>query len=141
MDITLQAQFTIIIRVLIALALGMLVGLQRQKRKTETHSHGGAGLRTLSLVCVGTALITSIGSVLFLDDPRLAASIMTGIGFIGAGTIITSDKRVMGLTTAAAVWAVATIGMAVGIGLYLVSIFATLMVIILLELRKYETLD
>lgn len=137
----LNEQFTIIIRILISLVLGILIGIERQKRKTETKNYGAAGLRTLALVCVGAALITSIGTILFTEDPRLAASIMTGIGFIGAGAIISSEKKVMGLTNAAAVWAVAAIGIAVGFGLYITAIFATLIAIIVLELRRFERLE
>ncbi|VVB78025.1 MgtC family protein [uncultured archaeon] len=140
--ITLENQFTIIIRILLSLLLGLLIGIERQKVKTKTNNHGAAGLRTHALVCVGTALITSIGVILFPADPiRLAASIMTGIGFIGAGTIIASEKKVMGLTNAAAVWAVAAIGIAAGIGLYIVAVFTTLITIIVLELRKFERLE
>lgn len=141
MEYLLNEQFTIIIRVFISLVLGILIGIERQKRKTETKNYGTAGLRTLALVCVGTALITSIGAIFLADDPRLAASIMTGIGFIGAGTIIASEKKVMGLTNAAAVWAVAAIGIAVGFGLYLTAIFTTLIAIIILELRRFERLE
>lgn len=141
MEILLENQIVIIIRVLLSLALGLLIGIERQQRKPETKNYGAAGLRTLALVCVGTALITSIGDILFVSDPRLAASIMAGIGFIGAGAIIASEKKVMGLTNAAAVWAVAAIGIAAGIGLYITAIFVTLIAIIVLELRRFEKLE
>jgi putative Mg2+ transporter-C (MgtC) family protein len=135
-------EFTVIIRVLVALVLGMTIGVERQKRKTESKNHGGAGLRTNSLVCMGTALITAIGVVLFPADPvRLAASIMTGIGFVGAGAIIASEKKHMGLTNAAAIWAAAAIGIAAGIGFYITAVFATLITVIVLELRRFERLE
>ena len=142
MQILLTDQLTIIFRILLSLVFGLLIGMERQKVKTQTNNSGAAGLRTHALVCVGTALITSIGIVLFPNDPiRLAASIMAGIGFIGAGTIIASEKKVMGLTSAAAVWAVAAIGIATGVGLYIVGVFATLITIIVLELRRFERLE
>ena len=140
MEVLIESQFTIGIRVLIALLLGLTVGFERQKIKTETNTHGSAGLRTHALVCIGTALITSIGVILFPGDPlRLAASIMTGIGFIGAGTIIALDGKVRGLTTASAIWAVAAIGIACGVGLYIVAVFVTLIAVIVLELRRFES--
>jgi uncharacterized membrane protein YhiD involved in acid resistance len=64
-EINLNREMIIILRITIALCLGLLIGLERQRRKTETNNHGAAGLRTYSLVCVGTTLITSVGSVLF----------------------------------------------------------------------------
>lgn len=141
-EITLMNEMTVVIRIVIALCLGLLIGIERQRRKTETNNKGAAGLRTYSLVCVGTALITAVGSVLFPQDPvRLAASIMAGIGFIGAGAVMSSEKREMGLTNAAGVWAVAAIGIALGIGFYFSSILATLITIIVLELRRFEKLE
>jgi len=142
MEYILNTEFIVIIRVLFALALGLLIGMERQKIKTETRNYGAAGLRTLSLVCIGTALITSIGVMLYPEDPvRLAASVMSGIGFIGAGTIIAAEKKMMGLTNAAAVWATAAIGITVGIGMYITSVFATLITIIVLELRRFEKIE
>ena len=138
----LSIQLTIIIRVLFALFLGLLIGIERQKRKTESKNRGAAGLRTYTLVCIGTALITSIGVLLFPGDPiRLAASIMAGIGFIGAGAIISSEKKMMGLTNAAGVWAVASIGIASGIGLYLVALASALITIFIFQLRRFESIE
>ena len=135
-------QYTIILRVLFALFMGIFIGIDRQRRKTQTQNYGAAGLRTHALVCVGTALITAIGIILFPSEPtRLAASIMTGIGFIGAGTIMAADKKQLGLTNAATVWAAAAIGIACGVGLYLVALFATLVTLIILQLRRFESLE
>lgn len=142
MQFDLINQYSIIIRMLFALLMGLIIGIDRQKRKTETNNRGAAGLRTYSLVCIGTSLVTAIGIMLFPNDPsKLAASIMTGIGFIGAGTIMASEKREMGLTNAAAVWAVAAIGIACGAGLYLVGVFSTLITIIVLQLRRFESIE
>ena len=137
----LDYEFTMVIRVLVSLILGLIVGMERQKTKTLAKNFGAAGLRTLTLVCFGTTLITAIGALAFSNDPRLAASIMSGIGFIGAGAIIASEKKNMGLTNAAAVWAVASIGIAIGMGLYIVATFGTLVTVIILELRKFEKLE
>ena len=138
----LSIQLTIITRVLFALFLGILIGMERQKRKTEAKNRGAAGLRTYTLVCIGTSLVTSIGILLYPQDPvRLAASIMAGIGFIGAGAIISSEKKMMGLTNAAGVWAVASIGIAAGVGLYVVALAAALITILVLELRRFESIE
>jgi putative Mg2+ transporter-C (MgtC) family protein len=97
---------------LLATALGGLVGWQR-----ERHDHP-AGLRTHILVCVGAALIASVDSQLPSSGGRIAAQVVTGVGFLGAGTILRSSEgfAVRGLTTAASVWTVAGIGIAVGYG-------------------------
>jgi putative Mg2+ transporter-C (MgtC) family protein len=142
MQYLLEEQFIIIMRVIMALLLGILIGIDRQKRKTETNNHGAAGLRTHALVCVGTTLITAVGILIFPDDPiRLASSIMAGIGFIGAGTIMASEKKIMGLTNAASIWAIAAIGIACGAGLYLVASFGAMITLIVLQLRKFERLE
>lgn len=136
-----MSEVTVIARILFALLLGMAIGLERQIRKTETNNHGAAGLRTNALVCMGSALITAVGTVVFGLDIRLAASIMTGVGFIGAGTIMASDKKDMGLTNAAAVWASASVGIAVGVGLYFSATIATMITLIVLQLRKFEKFE
>jgi putative Mg2+ transporter-C (MgtC) family protein len=136
------SQYEIIIRTIFALAMGLLIGLERQRRKTEANNHGAAGLRTHALVCVGTALITSLGMIIFPNDAaRMAASIMTGIGFIGAGTIMASEKKEMGLTNAASVWATAAIGIACGVGILVTALFATIITLIVLQLRKFEKFE
>lgn len=102
-----------VIRLLVSLALASLIGLER-----ETHGRP-AGLRTHILVCMGSTLFTICSYVIAGEgnDPgRIAAQIVTGVGFLGAGTIIHQGSVVRGLTTAASIWAVAAIGVAVGIG-------------------------
>ena len=121
-----------ILRILLAAALGAIIGYQRERAGKP------AGLRTHTLICVGTALFTvasiyGFGAV--ADPARVAAGIVAGIGFLGAGTIIrTREAIVAGLTTAATIWAVAGIGLAVGAGLYLVSAVTTLVILIILFL-------
>lgn len=109
-----------------------------------------AGLRTNILICVGAALITELSLTaaatfvphdLIRSDPaRIAAQIVSGIGFIGAGTILVSRGNVLGLTTAATLWVVAAIGMAVGLQLYLEAVGATVLVVLtLVALGRFET--
>lgn len=124
-------------RLLLAAVLGGIVGTEREI------SGKPAGLRTNLLICVGAALITELSSKVAAtasgDPGRLAAQIVSGIGFIGAGTIIQSRGRVVGLTTAATLWLVAAIGMAVGAGAYIEATgTAALVVIALFGLRRLE---
>ena len=102
-----------VLRLVVSLVLGSLIGMER-----ETHGRP-AGLRTHTLVCVGSTLFTMCSYVIagpHNDPGRVAAQIVTGVGFLGAGTIIHQGSVVRGLTTAASIWAVAAIGLAVGIG-------------------------
>ncbi|MGC9310516.1 MAG: MgtC/SapB family protein [Candidatus Aenigmatarchaeota archaeon] len=102
----------LIFQMVLSVVLGAAVGLEREK------NHKPAGMRTHMCVCFGACLFTlSSVSVIFGSDPaRVAASIVTGVGFIGAGTIIASKDRVLGITTAASLWTTAAIGLLVGIG-------------------------
>lgn len=116
-------------RLLLAALLGGIIGLERQLR------HKPAGLRTNMFICFGSAMFTVLSSQLAgtpADTARIAAQIITGIGFIGAGSILHTRGSVTGLTTAATLFVVAGVGMAAGGGLYLTACFAT--VIILLAL-------
>ncbi|MBU2613734.1 MgtC/SapB family protein, partial [Patescibacteria group bacterium] len=121
-----------ILRLLLAAALGATIGYQRERAAKP------AGLRTHILICVGAALFTvaslyGFGAV--ADPARVAAGIVAGIGFIGAGAIMRRDEGLIaGLTTAATIWAVAAIGLAVGAGLYLVSAVTTVLILIVLYL-------
>ena len=130
-----------VFKLTLSLLLGCVVGLER-KRKGQI-----AGLRTFALISMGAtlAMILSIYIPqeymgLKIGDPgRVAAQVITGVGFLGAGAIIQMKGSVRGLTTAAGIWMVATIGMAVGVGMYLVSVIATLLIIfILVTLERYE---
>ncbi len=120
-----------ILRLLLAAVLGAIIGYQREKAGKE------AGLRTHILISLGAALFTvaSIYGFPGSDPSRIAAGVVTGIGFIGAGVILhRSGGAVVGLTTAATIWAVAGIGLTAGAGLYLISIAATVLVAIALLL-------
>lgn len=135
----------IITRIALAVLLGGIIGVER-----EAHRRA-AGLRTHILVCIGSTLITitSIyiaerynGAFQNCDPSRIASGIVTGIGFLGAGTIIRERASVVGLTTAASIWSVAGVGIALGIGFYKAAIFASLAIFVTLVLlgkftRKY----
>ena len=121
-----------VLRLLLAAALGSIIGYQRERAGKP------AGLRTHVLICVGAALFTvaslyGFGAV--ADPARVAAGIVAGIGFLGAGAIIHREGGlVAGLTTAATIWAVAAIGLAAGAGLYLASAVTTILTSIVLLL-------
>ena len=121
-------QVEMLLRLLLAGGLGALIGYQRER------SHKPAGLRTHSLICVGAAMFTVAGELAFNGDSRLAAGVVTGIGFLGAGAILHRHASVEGLTTAATMWVVAAIGLAVGGGLYIVGPGAALVTFIILSL-------
>ncbi|RJE82634.1 MgtC/SapB family protein [Paenibacillus sp. 1011MAR3C5] len=128
----------ILIRLSLALLLGGLIGLEREQ------SNHAAGLRTNILVCLGACLLMLLSIYGFSDfveepnvrvDPaRLAAAVITGVGFLGAGTILFTGKSITGLTTAASLWVVAAIGLAVGAGFYFASASVTVMVLLTLWL-------
>jgi putative Mg2+ transporter-C (MgtC) family protein len=114
----------ILLRLTVAAALGGAIGLERELRERQ------AGLRTHLVVCVGSALFTLVSAYAFtsprVDPTRIAAQIVSGIGFLGAGAIIRQGLSVRGLTTAAPLWLVAAIGMASGAGYYDAAVIATL---------------
>jgi putative Mg2+ transporter-C (MgtC) family protein len=115
-----------IARLLVACAMGGVVGLEREWR------HKASGLRTNILICMGAALFTMLSAVIAGDlssnKGQVASNIVQGIGFLGAGLILHTRNRVLGLTSAATVWVVAAIGMACGAGLYLEAVIATMIV-------------
>jgi putative Mg2+ transporter-C (MgtC) family protein len=121
-----------ILRLLLAATLGAIIGYQRERVGKA------AGLRTHALISVGAALFTVASIYGFgnaVDPARVAAGIVTGIGFLGAGAIIRREGGIIeGLTTAATIWAVAGMGLAAGAGLYLVSAVTTAIVLIVLFL-------
>ena len=130
-----------VFKLTLSLLLGCVVGLER-KRKGQI-----AGLSTFALISMGATLAMILSIYIPQEymglkngDPgRVAAQVITGVGFLGAGAIIQMKGSVRGLTTAAGIWMVATIGMAVGVGMYLVSVIATLLIIfILVTLERYE---
>src|SRR5277367_6040601 len=110
---------------LVAVVCGILVGGERQRREKP------AGLRTLSLVCLGSAVFTMLSFAFTSttgDSGRVAAQIVTGIGFLGAGVILHGRRMVSGLTTAAIIWVTAAIGMAVGAGYVMAGLGLSLLV-------------
>ena len=123
--------FTVLLRMLIAVACGSAIGIERSIKNRS------AGFRTHILVCVGAATASMTGHYLYLvaqlptDMTRIGAQVITGLGFIGAGTIIVTHKNtVKGLTTAAGLWATGIIGLAVGSGFYEGAVLSTALVLI-----------
>src|SRR3954469_11592584 len=118
-------------RLLVASILGAAIGLERESK------HKPAGLRTNMFICFRAAMFTILSDTLAVEHmgahTRISAQIIPGIGFIGAGSIMRSGMTVSGLTTAATMFVVASIGMAVGGGLYLPAVFATLLILVSLE--------
>ncbi|HVV07433.1 MAG TPA: MgtC/SapB family protein [Puia sp.] len=130
-----------IARLSIAAVLGSVIGFERQRKD------GPAGLRTHMLVCLGSALVMLVSAFGFedilgrpavvLDPSRIAAQVISGIGFLGAGTIIFLRPRIIrGLTTAAGLWTVAAIGLAVGAGLYIAATASTVIALLILAVIK-----
>jgi putative Mg2+ transporter-C (MgtC) family protein len=125
MGITDQAE--LLGKLLLAAFCGAVIGWQRDRRRYV------AGLRTMALVATGAALFTGVNDT--YGEDRVVANIVTGIGFLGAGIIFREGGTVRGITTAATVWAVAAIGVAIGVELYLVALVATPLVFLILEMR------
>ena len=126
----------LILQLVLAVVLGAVVGLERERKGKE------AGLQTYSLVTLGACLFTVINYELFnffvskpsisFDPSRVISAVAIGIGFIGAGVIIYRRSHLEGLTTAAGLWAVAAIGVAIGVKLYFLALLVTLLVLIIL---------
>lgn len=142
MDLS-DPQIQVIFQLFLAAILGGLVGLEREYQKRA------AGLRTHSLVCLGSALFTIISTESFyqwldktgvsFDPSRIISGIVLGVGFIGAGLIMHRGFKIEGLTTAAGIWVVSAIGIAIGLKLYLVATFTSFLTLgILTILRLLE---
>jgi putative Mg2+ transporter-C (MgtC) family protein len=121
------------LRILLATALGGIIGFQRERLDKP------AGFRTHILIAAGAALFTVVSIMGFKTDDtaRVAAGIVAGIGFLGAGSIIRRGNHIEGLTTAATIWAVAGIGMAAGSGLYIISVITTAIILTVLLLPRF----
>ncbi len=130
----------IVLKLLLAVALGGLIGLERES------SHKPAGFRTNILICIGATMMMVLSGLIFQGKEgienhfsRIAAGVITGIGFIGAGTIIQAGGIVVGLTTAATLWAVAGLGLVIGAGYYWIAIiFAAIIILTLVIFRQLE---
>ncbi len=121
-----QVQY--IFRIILAGICGMIIGFERKNRAKE------AGIRTHFVVCCGSALLMVISKYGFFDMPshdgaRIAAQVVSGIGFLGAGIIFIQKRTVTGLTTAAGIWTTSGIGMAIGAGMYAVGIASTVIIL------------
>ena len=126
-----QTELEVSIRLLVALLLGAAIGVERE------YTHHSAGLRTMAAVSLGSCLFTVVGLYPHGTDPtRIAAQVVSGVGFLGAGAILRSGISVRGLTTAATIWVVAAIGMAVGFGLIILPAVATILMLVFLILLK-----
>ena len=136
-----MSEYEIIIKLALAAVLGGLIGLERESLSRP------AGLRTYTLVCVGSALAMVVSLDMYYqyyqtvnaDPGRIAAQVVSSIGFLGAGTIMREGATVRGLTTAAGLWVVACIGLAVGVGLYIPAIVSTAIILfVLIYFVKFE---
>ncbi len=139
----------ILFRMIVSLLIAIVIGYEREM------SRSNAGIKTHALVCLAATLITitqvrlSLDSINFslanpellslvrVDPARLTAQIITGIGFLGAGTIIVTTRNISGLTTAASIWSVAGLGIAVGYGYYDIALIATIVIVSLLFISKH----
>ena len=123
----------IILRLVFSVIAGGLIGLEREV------VHKPAGIRTHMLVALGSALFVLVTiETLPNEVARIIAGIATGVGFLGAGTIFKAKNDVHGLTTAASIWAVAAVGLAIGLGYYLMTIISVILILIILHLNKIE---
>ena len=128
-----EISLEIFLRLLFSLALGALIGFEREYKRRP------AGLRTHMLVSLGACLFTVVSFYSFHMDPaRIAAGIVTGVGFLGAGVIIGSGTHIKGVTTAATIWVVAGVGLTVGIGEYLIALMTTFLVLLILIIKPTE---
>jgi putative Mg2+ transporter-C (MgtC) family protein len=122
-----EVELADILAVVLAVVLGAMVGIEREFKQKA------AGLRTNVLICVGAAVFTIISRKMGAEDnqsiTRIAAQVVTGVGFLGAGAIIRDRAGVLGLTTATTIWLVASIGMACGAGYYKLALATTVIVI------------
>jgi len=130
MAVTLQQlRLDLLLQLVLAVLLGGLIGLERELWGKP------AGLRTNILICLGATLFTTLSVHMAAgrgDPGRVAAQVLTGVGFIGAGTILHTRGNVTGLTSAATIWVVAAIGMALGVGAYVEAIGSTVLVLVVL---------
>ena len=143
MEMAAELQFELGLRLLAAVLLGGVIGLERERRGHD------AGVGTFAMVTLGACVFSLVSDLVFAaaaDNTRIASGVVEGIGFLGAGIIIHGrGGGISGLTTAAALWATASVGMLVGYGLYVLAIMTTAAVLLILTVRHLrpvaETLD
>lgn len=136
-DLSIETQLELTIRLVVALLLGAVIGWERELQRMP------AGFRTHALVSLGSAIFTVLSAYAFMgpgsDPTRIAAQIVSGIGFLGGGAILHYGGTVRGLTTAASLWSVAAVGMAAGAGLLVLAAVSTVLIIIGLEVfQRFE---
>lgn len=134
--------YIILLRVSLAIIVGLAVGIEREYKNRP------AGMRTHVLVCMGACIVALMESIFAANIEgaaagisysfgRLSAQVISGVGFLGAGTIFTASKKIVGLTTAASLWSVACLGIAIGYGLYMVALMGgALVLIVLMSMQK-----
>jgi putative Mg2+ transporter-C (MgtC) family protein len=134
MELEWMPQFNLGLRLLIAILLGGLVGLERERQGHD------AGVGTFALVTLGACVFSMVSDLVFAqasDNTRIASGVVEGIGFLGAGLIIQSRRGdITGLTTAAALWATASVGMLVGYGLHVLAVMTTVALLLVLIIRR-----
>lgn len=136
-ELSFGLQLELTLRLVVALVLGAVIGWERELQQMP------AGFRTHALVALGSAIFTVISAYAFTgpgsDPTRIAAQIVSGIGFLGGGAILHHGGNVRGLTTAASLWAVAAVGMAAGAGLFVMAAVSSVLVIVALEVfQRFE---
>ena len=134
----LSTPYEALLRLVLAAALGYLIGLER------AHKGQPAGERTHALTSLGaaTAALLSFEGIFGADQARVSAAVVTGLGFLGAGMIIkTKGKEVHGLTTAAGIWAVGIVGLAIGVGQYMLGLGSAALIFLILALERIYNLD
>lgn len=120
-------------RIIFACLLGCFIGWERERHRNII----SAGIRTYGAICLGACAFGIVGLYIAQDDPsRVAAQVVTGIGFLGGGIIFRQGDYVTGLTTAATLWGTAAVGLAVSVGMYLLSVLTTLLIFLLLYLPR-----
>lgn len=132
-SLSLQFDLVMFFRVLLACLLGGFIGWERERHRNIV----SAGIRTYGAIAMGSCMFGILSYVVApLDASRIAAQVVTGIGFLGGGIIFRQGDYVTGLTTAATLWATASVGLAIAFGLYLVGIFIALLIFLLLYLPR-----
>lgn len=130
---TLYADMEMFFRIIFACFLGGLIGWERERHRNIV----SAGIRTYGAISLGACAFGIVGAYVGMSDPsRVAAQVVTGIGFLGGGIIFRQGDYVSGLTTAATLWATAAVGLAVSVGLYLTSLLTAILIFLLLSLPR-----